>query len=240
MTAQNLESVTPVIEQKSQILVEKAIAMKVTSMADKEIAVSHLRVLKLGQSRIGEIIGPFVATAYEAWKKNKARENELLKPLQDAEKILKGKVLQFDEIEEERIRVENRRLQKEAEEKARVEAERLKAEKEAQKVEVAESLTQQGFVEEAKEVMQQQTQVSVAPVFYKTEAPKVEGASTRGKWKGEVTDIKLLLAEILAGRQPTTLIKIEQRELDALAKSWKDELTVPGVRVYCEKTLAIR
>jgi len=72
------------------------------------------------------------------------------------------------------------------------------------------------------------------------EEPKLEGAHMRDNYSAEVFDFKVLVLEIAAGRQPLSMLLPNQKVLDDLAKSLKNELLIPGVKVINKPTLVKR
>ena len=64
---------------------------------------------------------------------------------------------------------------------------------------------------------------------------EVEGLGYRTYWKAECVDLKALCAAIGAGDAPTTLVTFNQSGGNTLARSLRNVMKYPGVRVYSEK-----
>lgn len=166
--------------------------------------------------------------------------------LEQAEKIIKGKMLTYS-AEQERIAAEERRK---AEALVRAEQERLAREaaaKEAAAKAEADALMAAGNAEKAAEVqanaaieaasLAATAQVMTAPVV-EVSVAKVSGISQRSVWKAEVTDKAALIAFIAANPQFQNLLEVNTSALNQMAKAMKDTMQIAGVRAFEEKTLA--
>ena len=162
--------------------------------------------------------------------------NALFKPakkrLKDAEKLLKGKILKY-QAEQDRIAQE---AQRKADEEAR--KERIKLEKAAA---LAEQAGMEDRAEDLREEIEvQEIETQKAPVV-QSAAPKIEGVHTRTIWKAEVTDKLEFLKFVVEKRQDLVgLVEINQSALNAQARSLKDSLDLPGIKVAPEKRIAAR
>lgn len=72
------------------------------------------------------------------------------------------------------------------------------------------------------------------------EPTKLDGISSRSTWKAEVTDKMALVKAVAAGDAPLDALLVNQSHLDAMARSLREAMKVPGVKPYEEKTLAVR
>lgn len=157
--------------------------------------------------------------------------NALFKPakewLAEAERLLKGELLDF-QTEQERIA---RELQAEADAKA--EKERKKLERAAK---LAETMRRPAKAEELRE----EAETQAAPIVTSA-APKIAGVVRRETWKAEVTDKPALVKHIVEARPDLmALVKIDQSALNTQARSLKDELNLPSVKVLKEASIAAR
>lgn len=221
-------------------------SMVIDSQETYDLAADELKAIKhkaktLEDQRTG-ITGPI----------NKALKavNDLFRGpsqyLEQAEKIIKGKMLTYS-AEQERIAAEERRK---AEALVRAEQERLAREaaaKEAAAKAEADALIAAGNAEKAAEVQAQAAieaasitataQVMTAPVV-EVSVAKVSGISQRSVWKAEVTDKAALIAFIAANPQFQNLLEVNTSALNQMAKAMKDTMQIAGVRAFEEKTLA--
>ena len=150
-----------------------------------------------------------------------------MKPFEDAESIIKRKVIAYQsELErkrqEEARKAEAARLEAERKERERLEAQAKKAE-------------EKGKVEKAEALREQAETVVAAPVFMPPPPPQVKGSNFRKVWKGKVIDIKALCQAIGSGHAPINFIELNQAAINAYAKATKNSMPVPGV-VFSEET----
>ena len=207
------------IEKEVQPIISTAKQITVASFIDYENASDFLKNIKMAQKKVKEFFLPMKTKANEAHKAITQKEKEVLIPIELAEANVKDKMLRFQEIEDEKARKEQARLQAIEDEKARREQERLI--KEAEKLKTPEKIAQR--LEEAENI--------VAPVIEVKGVEKVSGVSTRKIWKAIVTEKKLV---------PIEYMVVNQQALDAIARSTKGALDIPGVKFVEESTLNIR
>lgn len=142
------------------------------------------------------------------------RENVGMR-LEVAENSLKRAILAYQQ-EQQRIAREKQRV---ADEAARKERERIQRQ--------AAAAAAKGNVEREEQLLDR-AQMVVAPVI-QTEAPKVQGMSTRDVWKWEITDPALVPREYLV---------VDEVKIGKVVRALKGDTTIPGVRVWAEQTLA--
>ncbi len=68
--------------------------------------------------------------------------------------------------------------------------------------------------------------------------PTVSGVSFRENWRIEVVDKLALVKAIAARAELVNLVEPNMKALNHLARAHKDTLEIPGVRVWCEVTVA--
>lgn len=135
--------------------------------------------------------------------------------------------------ERERLAEQAREAERKAREKA--EAERKAAEEAAAagRAEEAAKLQARAAATEAKaaekvEAIETRAAAVVAPIIQR-EAPKVAGVATREVWKFTVTDPALV---------PREYCVVDEARIRKVVAALKGDTTIPGVRVYAEKTIA--
>lgn len=149
------------------------------------------------------------------FKPIKDKINDALKEAREKEKTHLAPLEKAEAI----IKAKMSRFQQAEEDRARAEAERKRAEMEAE----AEKLRKEGKEELAEAV-------EFAPVL--VDAPvKAEGISYRETWKFEIVNP----ADI-----PREYTMPDEKKIGALVRSLKQDCTIPGIRVYCEKTTVVR
>lgn len=210
-----------VIEKESQDLVGKANSYQVKTQSDYEIGGEFLRAIKGLQKKVNETFDPIVKSAHNTWKESIAKKNMHYEPLEEAEKIVKSKRIEYFDEQERIAREKQEKLEREA--RAEEERKRKALEERARKAEEA------GKAEKAEELRQKAEEVRVeAPIV----APRVEnikGESIREQWYAEVTDLKLLCKAIAEGKAPITFIEANMPMLNKQAASMKNTWEYPGV-----------
>lgn len=209
-------------------IVEKANALVVRTSEQSFEAQGLVKELKRRRAAIHEKFDPPVRAAHAAWKAAKDLYNLFVNPFDEAETIIKRKVVTF-ESELERKRQEEARLA----EAKRQEQERLRREELERQARAAEA---KGKLEKAEALREKAETVVAPPVFMPPEPPKAEGTGFKKEWKGECYNIMELLGAITQGKAPVTLIEINESALNAAARTYKDTQTIPGVRFF-EKTI---
>ena len=231
------------VEAAEQAL-EDAKTFAVTTIPEYEQAGEELKKLSGRGKQLETMRKNLKAPALEQCK----RIDEFFKGPQtfidDAKKAIKRALGAYD-AEQRRIREEaerkaaedarkaRERLEREAakaeEAKARkLEEEGRAAEAEAKRKAAAER--EEARLREAEAKRNAAEQVPVAPVVH-TEQPQVKGVSTRQTWKFEITDPDQLPREYLVAND---------KAIGGVVRALKDKTNIPGVRVYCEDSIAAR
>jgi len=216
------------LAQQASSWPERARAFLVTSQETLERAVDALKGIKELRAEIEETFGPIVKKAFETHRAATAARKKVEEPLTEAEGIIKRTVSAYKQ-EQERIRIEEeRRLRAEAEERARQERERELAEVEAAGATVEEY------------VAVSERPLEVVPTYAPSTVQKVQGISSRESWKAEVTDLGALIGFIAQNRQYTNLLEPNNTAVNAMARSLKSAMAIPGIRVYNEAVVSVR
>ncbi len=161
--------------------------------------------------------GP-IAAAHAAHKAMVAAKKTHADPVEAAQRLIKQKMIDFDE-EQKRLReIEQIRLDKEAKEQGEREA-----------LELAAELEKAGLKQEALEVIE--APASPATKVAPKTTPKVEGFVSRSIWGAQVTDLRALLEAVMAGKVPMQAIKADEIFLGQQARALKSAMKWPGVTV---------
>ena len=208
-------------------------AVRITTAEECQAAVDQTREIKAKAARLEETRKAMTRPLDDAKKAIMDFFRGPADLLAKAETLLKGSITTFQQ-EQARIAAlataEARRQQEEdrkrqAEEQAAAEALLLQAEDAALSGDTAtaEALEQQALA----------AQAQAAPIStYVAPAPeKPRGAAMRKVWRARVIDPSLV---------PDQFKVINEKALDAYAKSMKQDAKVPGVEFYAEDSLAIR
>lgn len=249
------------LEQRAEQAVELAETFDIDSDAMYEAAGAELVELKKRMNEVEAKRKETKAPILEAAKRIDSLFKVPLERFRKAESIYK-RSMQAYYNEQEAKRLE---AQRQAEAEARKERERIEAERRAQRekekaeadaretevLEQAEKLAAAGKPDEADRLLEQHElearhvaatvepeTVPTVPAVQVPEKPKAAGVSYRDNYKAEVVDLDALLCAIVEGQAPKSLIKIDQAKLNQLAKSLRDELRYPGVKVTNERVVA--
>ena len=175
--------------------------------------------------------------------------------LGSAERILKGKMLAWDQ-EQERIVAEARRKAEEAArvERLRIEAEAAERQRVANEAAAAAAAAAAKGDESAAQAAQDQAQraqaeattlsltsamVVAAPVVA-IEKPAAKGISTSKKVDFEVTDLHALVKHIGERPELLALLKADEVKLRAYVRGLGMSCALPGVRVFEERVMSAR
>lgn len=207
-----------VIQAEVAPVVAQAQCFTVATAEQYSAASVFLKEVKAAQSRVVAFFAPMKQKAHEAHKAITTQESATLKPLTEAEALVKRNMLTFYQ-EQERIRIEEqRKAQAIADETARKERERL--EKEAAKLKTP----------ELKEQRLEQAASIVAPVVsIASVTPVISGQSIRKTWTARVVNAAIV---------PREWLTVNEAALKAFAKSTKGAVPVAGVEFYEESSLA--
>lgn len=216
-----------VLKRGASSALELVQAFEVVDTATFEIAADELRAIKAKKDSLGDqrmtITRPLDAA--------KAAVMALFKPpielLEQAEGILKGKMLAYQRAEQEKAR----EAQLVAERAAQAERDRLNAE--------AEKLAAEGRSGEAA-VKQQVAQMVVAPPPAVAAPAAVKGISTSTTVDFEVADLLALVKHVAAHPELINLISADTVKVRAYVRGLGLACNLPGVRVFEKQTLAAR
>ena len=203
------------IEESALSIPAQAQAFSIVSNGDYKQADDLLVAWKVIENEIHTAFDPICDAAFKAHKEAVTQRKKYLDPIENGRSILKPKMFVFQK-EQERIRYE---AQKKAEEETRKQAEEL-ALQAAVEAEAA------GNKELAEAIINEP--VKAAPVSIPKVVPKSE-TRFRLQYYAEILDLRKLIAEIAAGRQPITLVEPNMSALNKIAVALKDSMNIPGV-----------
>jgi len=211
------------VQQQAKPVVEMANALTISNQSEQIIASEKLKEVKGEIKKARAKLDPICDAAHKAHKANTDLRSELISPFQEAEKVIKQKLVTFMDEEEEKAR----KKQAELDAKARREEEKRRKELE----ERAEKWEEKGNEEKADMLRDEAEVATVAPQVAASAVAKVQGISISKVWKWEITDINALPHEYLI---------VNEQALNAMAKALKDNAKIPGVRIYSERSLSAK
>lgn len=212
------------LESSGLMMVQQAREMRITSHADYENAAKVLVDIKTRVKQVKDYWKKPKADAASAHRTLCDRENEMLRPLSEAEKIIKNSMVVYQAaIEAERRKAEEEARRRKQEEVDRLLAESMKAEEKGNAVDAATNMAMAQMIDDM-------------PSNVEVVAPKASGTSIRKTWKARVVDPKLVPAYISG----IEVREIKMSALNQIAKMTNGTLDVPGVEWYEEQTVSVR
>lgn len=124
------------------------------------------------------------------------------------------------------------------EEEERVAREKAQAQAEEDAIQRALDLAAAGESEAADAVLEEE--VIAAPVVIPVSAPKPTGSVARKNYTIEVTDLKVLVAAVVAGQVPLMAISANEAFIAGLAKTMKEAFSMPGVKLVVTESTSFR
>ena len=258
MTEQTKE--IQVIEQKANDVVAQATALVVTDQKQYDGCAEFLRSIKAIKHEIDLTFDDPIKKARAAHMAMVASKKKHYEPLDNAEKIVKQKSLGWwqgeqDKLEKERkSREEEARKEEEKKRKIKEDQEREWRRKEKEKQDEADRLEKEGKAEEARiareaaekagekaeERAEEAENVFVPVPDVEETATKAKGQSISVTWKAEVVDLFALCNTIARGDLPETVVQPVMKELNNLARTWKDKKKFDGVKFTAVQNMSVR
>lgn len=208
-------------------VIARADGIEVLTQDDHEDASLCFKDIHQAKNRVRTEMDPIISDANQVHKKLTSLRKRLLAPLELAGEIIKGKLDVYE--------TEQRRIAEAATKKAEEEA--LEKEEERRLQEAFEKV-EEGDDDEAAAILDEPVEAPVIKVEPKI--AKVEGMSQRVSYKADVTDKKALICYVATHPQWSNLLDPNMAALNGLARSQKDEFSLPGVQVKKETVRAVR
>lgn len=201
-----------------------------------------------------EFFTPMKTSAHRTWKAICEREGAVINPKKALKTTLSERMAAYEQ-EQNRLRLEaearaqreREALEAEARRLAEEERKRLTAEVEDALLTEAVEADARGDKETAERLLMAPVfipPVSVAPVFVapvQVETPKAAGVSFRTEWSAQLADMKELVKAAAAGNPVAmSCLRFDEVRANALARSLKDHLTIPGVKSISKRITSTR
>lgn len=210
---------TTKIEAKTKDVVAQAELVEIANDQQYKGVGEFLKTLVALKKDISSTFDPIAKIQFAAHKETLVQKKRRMGPVEEAERIVRGKV-GFYLAEKERRRLEQ-------EEKLQ---EQARKDEENRKQEEALALEKEGKPEEAEAVISEP--VEVPAVVVPDTTPKVEGISKpRQIWKFRVKDESLV---------PDEYKKIDTVKLGGVVRATKGTLKIPGVEIYSEPVIGVK
>lgn len=210
------------LEEQSLAIPTQAQSIVVASSADMERADKFNQDVKAMVKQVDDVFKPLADKASQAHRAITGKWNEIKKPLVEAQEIITRKVRAY--IQEEKRKAE--------EEEARLREEARKLEEERRLAEAVE-LEKEGRKEEAQAVIEEPMQI-VTPTV-KADVPKYDARTYRPPIKKvKIVNMGKFLQWVVQSSDRYEYVTVNERPLNAKAKSLGDAFNVPGTEIYEE------
>jgi len=223
---------TDQIAQRALTYPEQARKIAIVDDASYRAAAEFLKGIKALSGEIDDTFDPHIKRLFDAHRALCREKADAKAPAAEAERIVKDAIRAYDDEQERRRLAEQRRLEELAAQEAR-----------EQRLADAVALAEQAVVQQDPRLQEAADELLAAPIEVPAVAvppstPKVTGISFRETWTARVTDLAALIRYAATNPQFMNLLMINQPALNALARSMKRLLKVPGVEVICTKDVA--
>jgi len=221
----NLQAeVNPMIQGANELVVRTP---------DQSLAAQELlKAIKGRVKKVEVFFAEMKETAHKHWKSICAKESMFLDPLDEAERIIKRKVVTFQQEIERKQREEAAKIEAKRQEEERVRKEELQRQ--------AEAAAAKGKAEKAEALRAKAEEYVAPPVFVPPVQAQASGTAFKKVWAAEVTDLPTLLKSIAEGRVPLGLVAINESALQAYARGVKGTMVVPGLKFFEKTIMAVR
>jgi hypothetical protein len=216
-----------IVAQEYSPVVDRAHSLTVTNMEEHETGLDILKQIASAERRVDDLFEEPARAAHQAHKAITAAREKLRGPLQEARRIVSGKVSEYEikalrEAEEERQRLE---LQAKKAEEDRQLADAIAAEEAGDKV-------------GAEAILQEEVQapvVSVAPRM-----AEVKGVFSRVQYRADVVSMLDLVRYVAAHPEDLALLQVNTAAVNARARSQRDGFKLAGCKLVKETLKAVR
>lgn len=205
------------LEKESLSVNEQAHALQVQNREQLSLASEFLKTVKALKQSIAETFDPIIENTRRAWKEAIAQKDKHLDPLEKAEKLVLEKTNFYlveerkaREIEEARLREQQRKEKEDLDRKAAVAA-------------------KNGHVEKAAALQEQAKLAGAATPMASSAsaAPTPKGLVQRTDWKFKIVDPK---------KVPRKFLVPDLQAIGSYVRAMKDKANIPGVQVYPESS----
>lgn len=213
------------LQASGELTVQNARAISIVTQQDYEEAGKTLVEIKTRAKQVKDYWKPLKEAASKAHKALCEKEKTMLNPLDEAERIIKGTMIQYQaQVEEARRREAEEARKRQEEEAKRLMEEAIKAEQEGDAAGAAVNMAMAEMVED------------MPAVLTAAAKPTASGTNTVKRWKAKVTD-PTQVPSYINGMEIRT---INMSALDNIARMSKGAMMIPGVEFYEEATISAR
>ena len=217
----------PAIVHELAPVVAAARAFAVTEPVSHGTALERIRILRNGERSITDYFEPARKAADAAKKEILAARDGLIGPFAEARAIYDRTAQEYEAVERKKAEEEQRRLQEIA-----------RKEEEERQIQAAIAAEQDGNQQEMEAILAEP--VSVPTVTVAPALAQVEGVSVRTTWSAEVLDFLALAVYVAAHPEWISLLEPNGPNLNRLAVSQRDAMSIPGVRAVAKSVRSTR
>jgi hypothetical protein len=205
----------------------------VTTTEQYITASDTLKAIKALRAKIGETFDPHIARAFQAHRALTKEKSDAETPLTEAERIIKGALVTYDQEQARLQRLEEARLREEARLAEETRVLNLAAAMEAE----GQQCEDVALVAEAHALISEPIQAPpIAPVVKAT--PKITGITYRTTYSAQVINLHELVKFVAANPSHLGLLSANMPALNGQARSLKLGLRLPGVKVHEARDVA--
>lgn len=234
----NVEDMALTIVKKDSLnkevvsIVDEAKVLIITDSQSYTIAGEFWKSIKELRKKIAATFDHHIKKAHEIHKGLIADKKKDDDPLDDAERIIKRKMADYDQEQKRIRREEQRRLEEEA---IKAEEERLLAEAIAvEEAAKAAGASQDEAQAEAEQIINQP--VYVPPIVVPKATPKMHGGPVfREIWSAQIVDIRSLCRAVADGKASPECVMGNMPVLNRMAGALKSTLNIPGVKAVSRR-----
>lgn len=214
------------IQQEASLVEIRAKEMVISTDAEYEQAAEFGRQIKTKAKVVTDFFKPMKDSAYQAHKAVCDREKTMLKPLQEAEKILKKSMSGYFQEKERKRKELEMKLQREAE----AERERMLNE--------AAALEAEGKTEEAEDVLMdaQLTESVATQATVIMDVPRAKGVSSGKDWEIETIDHE----KVPVNFSGVEIRPVDEKAIMRLIRASKGSIKIPGIKYKETIKMSIR
>ena len=216
------------IEIRALSICDRAKVFRISSDEDATEASRFLNtVINVLIKEGDDLFDPMIASAYQTHQLAIATKRKAVGGLPAAKQSIRGELGKYAQLLEDRARAERLQIEREARE---ADARRLELELEAVE---AMAVAPEEMAAEVAAILEAPRALTLPPAAQVTMS--IPGA--RDVYTGVVVNLKMLCAAIGNGEVPTSMIEVNQGNLNRRATSDKEGFNIPGCRL--EKTKSV-
>lgn len=235
-----MTELVPVEEVEVEVaeVCDRLLLLEINDTTDYDRAGNALLEIKDNLKRVDDVFEPMRKATYKAYQEVMAQKKGLTEPLDLANTHIRALMTEYVERKE----AEYAEAERKAIEVARKQAE-LEREKEL------EAALKKGDEQKAEALVAAPITVKQDRIVVKDEIPVSDRVTYRDVWSGDLigddqdtrdNSLRALCHAVAEGSAPLSLIQVNTKTLNALAKSLKEDMQFAGIRAIRKRTTVVR